>query len=179
MSSDFFFTYKNVLRYILMNKLDFLYSCFNLPFLEKIILYFFFNKSLSLDYSSFFNYAYLFRFFFGKKAFFTKVNSVYSFSKSFHSFSIQAFFEGKRLFSSIYFLTNDIFPFVTKSNLRKHYINGFNYLFLVLLFDLNIFPEKKTNSGLFDLRDSLGFKFFVRCSDIEASSILLTLLKIR
>jgi hypothetical protein len=176
---DFFFNYKNVLRYLLINKLEIFYSCFNLPFFEKVVVYFFLYKTMSLDDSSFYNYAYLFRFFFGKRAFFSKNKSVYNFNQSFHSFSIQIFFDGSRdFFSSIFFLVNDIFPFTSRSNVRKKFIVGFNYLFLVSLFDLNIFPEKKTNPGLFFLKDFLRFKFFIKCSDIEVSRIFLMSLKI-
>lgn len=176
--SDLFFTYKHVLRNCLLNKIGILFNSFKVPFLEKICCFFFVYKTNFINDNRYFNCAYLFRFFFGKTAFFSKIISFYGFSQSFYSFYIQIFFYERGLFSSIYFLINEVYPCLASSSLKKSFISGYCFLFLVLVLDVNIFLEKKTNPGLFDLKDFLGYKFYVRSDTLEEARFLLSLLKI-
>jgi hypothetical protein len=64
--NDLFFSYKHVFRFILINQMIF-FNTNQLPVIEKLIFTFKINNLVDLDDPRSFNYAYLFRFFFGRK----------------------------------------------------------------------------------------------------------------
>jgi hypothetical protein len=78
---DYYFTYKNTLRFLLISKLGNIKNTNNIPNIKKIIYYFYFKKLENLDDVELYNCFYLFKFFLGKKAFFTKTISFYSLGK--------------------------------------------------------------------------------------------------
>jgi len=75
------FTYKNTIRYILINKLGNISSLYDIPKIKKIIFYFSFNKLEDKDEVQIFNSFYLLKFFLGRNAFFTKNKSFFLLGK--------------------------------------------------------------------------------------------------
>lgn len=66
----------------------------------------------------------------------------------------------KWVYSCLYFLFNDIFSTIDKGSLQKG-IYSYNLpVYYLVLHDLNVFSEKKTNLGLFYLRQKLTLHFF-------------------
>jgi hypothetical protein len=64
--NDLYFSYKNVFRFILLNQL-FFFNTNQIPFVDKLVFNFKIYNLIDFDDPRSFNYAYLFRFFFGKK----------------------------------------------------------------------------------------------------------------
>lgn len=83
---DYYFTYKNNLRFLLIQKLNKINNSYNLPKLHKLIFYFFFKKLEDLNNVELYNSFYLFKYFFGRKVFFTKTFSFYSLGKYYYNF---------------------------------------------------------------------------------------------
>src|SRR5690606_12110489 len=113
MPLDYYFSYNNHIRFLILQKIGKINNTFMMPKILKIKLYFSINKILFLDSSSYFNCAYLFRFFLGKRTFFSKITSQYGFNESYHSFNIMTYFHDNFLkYSTIFYLVNDILPYV-------------------------------------------------------------------
>jgi len=78
---DLFFTYKYTIRYLLSHKLINNFNTYTIPNISKIIIYFSLKKFEDLDSVEIYNYFYLFRQFFGRKAFLSKTKSQFSLGK--------------------------------------------------------------------------------------------------
>jgi len=76
MFDDYMF-YKNSVRSILRFKSKNLYNINHIASLEKILLYFPVNKIDDIDDVQIYNYIYLYKFFFGRRAFLTKYKSFF------------------------------------------------------------------------------------------------------
>jgi hypothetical protein len=172
---DFFFSYKYVLRFVLIQQYGFFFNTFQIPFLKNLLIFFSINDLEDLDDARSFNYFYLFKFFFGNKSFFTRFRSFFSLGKTYYSFNIQSFFSGRFCFFPLFFLINDLLA-LTNSNHYKIFYLAFDSVSFSF-FDLNLFLEKKTNVGLFSLRDCLNFRFIFSCSDFVVRDLLLHLFK--
>lgn len=174
MSLDFLFHYRYNLRNLLILKFNKLNNSFMLPRLSKIILFFVIRKLDLLDQPKIYNYFYLVRFFFGKRAFINKYNSYFSLGKTYYNFDIVSIFTNIDMYPAIYFFVNDVQPFVNLKLARNYYFRS-NSFFSLLFWDLNVFTEKKTNIGLYDLCDPLQFKIYftgVKPNSISAKFLL-------
>lgn len=78
---DLFFTYKYTLRFLLIQKLGYKYNTYTLPNISNLIFYFSIKKLEDIDNIEIYNYFYLFKQFFGRKAFLSKIKSNYSLGK--------------------------------------------------------------------------------------------------
>jgi hypothetical protein len=78
---DYYFNYKNTYRFLLISKLGNIKNTYNIPKIKKVTFFFYFNKIEDLDDLQLYNSFYFFKFFLGKKAFFTKTYSIYSLGK--------------------------------------------------------------------------------------------------
>jgi hypothetical protein len=74
---DLYFVYKYNLRNILINKIGYYNNSYQIPNINKLILFFSLKKLDDLDDVQIYNYFYLFKFFFGKKAYFTKIKKFF------------------------------------------------------------------------------------------------------
>jgi len=149
-----------------------------MPYLNILLLFFSVNEIEQLDDSRTFNYFYLFRFFFGKKSFFTKFVSFFSYNRNFYNFNIQIVFKKSYCFFPLFFLVNDLL-FLTNINFFTWFFNPTKHnVFILRFFDMNLFLEKKTNAGLYSLVNNLNYKFFFECSDYDSSELLLILFKV-
>jgi len=175
---DYFFTYRYVLRFLLLQKYIYFNNTFTLPVLRSLLVFFSVADVPKLDDPRSFNYFYLFRFFFGKRCFFIKFSSVIGFNSVSYSFNIQMFLRNKSCFFPLFFLINDLLFLSSKNYWKFFFISRLNGCFFFLrFFDLNLFLQKKTNAGLYFLYDNLNYKFFFQYSDFLACQILVNSLK--
>jgi hypothetical protein len=82
------------------------------------------------------------------------------------------------MYHKIFFLLNDLIPFVEKINIKMGLFSSSLNIFYLLIKDYNIFGEKKTNLGLFFLKSFLNIKFFCNGVDIISTKIFLKNIKI-
>jgi len=155
---DYFFVYKHLLRFILLHKTNSFRNTFAVPSLKSLVLFVSLANVEYLEDSYFFNFIYLFRFFYGNRSFFSKFKTSYSLGRTYHSFTIQSFFFKRQCFFPIFFLINDVLAVTSKFNYHFFFKNS--NVFMVQFFDMNLFLEKKTNIGLFNLSSFLNYKLF-------------------
>jgi hypothetical protein len=81
----------------------------------------------------------------------------------------------KQVFYRLYYLCNDLFPVLERTNIIvKTHIKVCH----VIIKDVNIFAEKKTNLGLFAIKQYFNIKLFFIGIDSSLVNILLKNLKI-
>jgi hypothetical protein len=176
---DYFFSYKYVLRHILINQLGEVSNTYRLPLLHEVKVFFLVRGLEFLSHPRAFNYLYLSYFFLGAIPFLQEFNSTFDFGRSFHDYKITCSFV-KNCYSIIFFLTNELL-YVTNKNNYSIYDNYFSkgfQSFCLSYFDMNLFLEKKTSIGLYNLEDYLNFRFYIKCLTGESGLMLFNLLKI-
>lgn len=172
------FTYRYTLRSILMHRYFYFKNFFELPTLNSLLIYFSINEVEQLEDPRTFNYFYLIRFFFGRKSFFTKFSSFFSHNKNYYSFNVQIFLNKNDLFFPLFFLSNDLLA-LTSSKFINYFFTPTRFdIFVLRFFDMNLFLEKKTNAGLYNLLNNLNYKFFFECSNYEINELFLISFKI-
>lgn len=174
-SVDGFFNYIYLARFLLVHKTDVFSSTFDLPFLKRLVFFFSIIDLVDVDDPRVYNYHYLFRFFFGSKAFFTNFKSRFVLGKTFFSFNIVSFFFHRLSFFPVYFLANDVLPVVNK-NSYGYFFDG--VYFTMSFFDTNVFLEKKNNLGLFNLKNPLVAQFIFSSKNFYFYGMLLNILKV-
>lgn len=122
------------------------------------------------------NYFFFFKYYYGRRAYCVNYTTRFSLNVLYHSFNIQLIISKKDLLIFINFLFNDILPFCHK---RYSIIKSNNYDHITYkINDMNIFLEKKTHVGFFNLNDSLYIQFYCSGKGIENKN-LLHLLKLK
>jgi len=108
MEKDLFFYYKYIVRFLFYNKSAYLsnLNCFLIPKFNKIHLFFEILDLVDLDDSKVMNYFYLFRFFFGKKAFYSHYRTRFSLNVLYHNFLVNLVFTKSEIYFCIYFFFN-------------------------------------------------------------------------
>lgn len=75
---DYFFFYKYILRNILLLKLFSITNTYAIPLFKKLLLFFSLTNIADVDDVQIYNYLYLFKYFFGRRAFLTRRSSLFS-----------------------------------------------------------------------------------------------------
>jgi hypothetical protein len=84
----------------------------------------------------------------------------------------------KEIYNILFYYLNDYLSILDKVYFKSGvYSLKLNILYIVLK-DLTIFSEKKTNMGLYNLEDSLNLHMYFSGGDIKISKIFLKNLKI-
>jgi hypothetical protein len=175
---DLQFSYKNVFRFLSIHKCNFFSNSLQLPHLDYIYIYFSIFNNVDLDDVSSFNYFYLFKFFFGRKSFFSKITSRFHLGVTYFYFSIFSFFFNGFSFFGLCFFINDLLG-KSSSNFSSHSIISLGLNFFVFrFFDMNLFLEKKTNMGLFNLNHGMNLKLAFSCNDFFSCFFFLDFFKI-
>lgn len=169
------FNYTYLVRFLLIHKTDVFFSTFEVPLLRRLLFFFSVIDLSDLDDARVFNYYYLFRFFFGSKAFFTGFKTRFSLGRTFYSFNVVSFFSQRFSFFPMNFLINDVLPIINKNN-YGYYVDGFS--FTMSFFDMNLFLEKKNNLALFNLKNPLVSRFIFSSKNFHFYGMLLNLLKL-
>jgi hypothetical protein len=78
-----------------------------------------------------------------------------------HFFRIQLVLTKRDIFNALFFFSNDVMPFLSEQFLAisSHFLTYFIFVFVIR--DLNLFVEKKTSLGLFDLTEHLNLRIFI------------------
>jgi len=93
---DYKYFYKFLVRNILLHNLFYRKGIANIA---KLVLFFNVSKYSDLNVSEVYNYIYLFKYFFGRKAFITKIKSHFSLGKWAYSLKIMIVVSKRDLFS--------------------------------------------------------------------------------
>lgn len=168
LQSDLFFSYKNVLRFLLIHKCGYFENTYQLPIVKHLYVYFSLDDIVDFDDVTSFNYFYLFKFFFGRKAFFSRVRSIFHLGVTYYYFSVFSFFFDCYSYFILGFFVNDLLVFSNTLHLTSSVPSLSTGIFSFKFFDLNLFLEKKTNVGLYNLRNSLNLRFKFSCNDLNS-----------
>lgn len=169
---DYYFHYKYVLRFLLIQKCGLNYkNIYLIPKLYKLNTFFVIKNLIEFDDLRCSNYYFFFKHFFGRKANFVNYNSKFSLNVLYHSFNIQLIIVKQDIYFFINFLFNDILPYCQQ---RYNVLRFKNYITYVIL-DMNIFLEKKTHIGFFNLKNSLNMQFFCNGNKLEKLKLLILL----
>lgn len=178
---DYYSSYKNAFRFLIILKLGILYkkNTLNIPYLSKLSFFFSLSKFTDKDQISILNYFYLFKFFFGKNAFLSKYKSYYNLGTWYHNFKIFIIINKKDIYPILFYYLNDFLNVIDKIYFRYGiYSSKFNILYIVLK-DLTSFSERKTNYGLFNLEDSLNLHLYFSGGDLNSSKLIIKNLKFK
>lgn len=172
---DYYFFYKYTLRNILMNKYKF-NNTYSIPFLKELTMFIPLRKmegNTFMETREAYNYFYLFKFFFGYYSFINSFKSSFNVGLWTYSYNIQLSVKKKNIFNVLFYLLNDVLYLVDKSFLSSGIFSKDLNILYVNLRDLNLFSEKKTNLGLFNLNSELNILFKLGGGDHKTSKVLL------
>jgi hypothetical protein len=176
---DYYFTYKNSIRLVTLLKFNpiKLSNIHSIPTLSKLIFFFAISKSQDQDSVSNYNCLYLFKFFFGKNAFLSSYKSHFSLGLWYYSFKVSIIINKKQIYNILFYYLNDYIIILDKVYYKYGVFSSRLNILYIVLNDLTIFSEKKTNMGLFNLQDSLNLHMYFSGGDINTSKLLLQNLK--
>ena len=160
---DFFFYYKNVVRFFLfLKKSKSIYTFNDILKIDKSVVYFNLKNIVDLNNLSISNYYFFFKYFFGKIPFFSSYKYTFKLNISYYSFIILYNFKKSEIYYVLYFFVNDIYSLISKSSiLTKKESSYWEYT----INDMNFFIEKKNSIGFFHLKDHINFKFMFNRGD--------------
>jgi hypothetical protein len=165
---DFYFHYKYISRFLLLEKIGGFYkNTYTFPKIINLNTYFIIKNLVDFQNLKSSNYYFFFKYFFGKKAKFVNYKTRFALNVLYHNFYIQLIFAKKDLYIFINFLFNDILPFCNKRYIIINFKNSINFKIL----DMNIFLEKKTHVGFFNLKEPLNMRFLSYGSKIEKRNL--------
>lgn len=106
---DIFFYYYTVLRQVFTFR--FYRLCFLLPVFTGLLIFFPVRNLQELNHPRIFNYAYLFRFFFGRRSFVNEYTSFFNLGKYYYSFNIAIYYNAlKTIAIALTFLVYELQP---------------------------------------------------------------------
>jgi len=165
---DYYFHYKYVSRFLLLEKMGVSYkNTYTFPRILKLQYYFVIKNLVDFENLKSSNYYFFFKYYFGKKAKFINYNTRFSLNVLYHNFIIQLIIAKKNIYIFLNFLFNDILPFCNKRYIIINFKNSINFKIL----DMNIFLEKKTHVGFFNLKEPLYMKFSYYGAKIEKKKL--------
>lgn len=176
-SVDFFFNNKFSSRHYLIHKLHSVHGAL-LPHIIDLVLLFSLRDLETLDDVRLYNYFFFFKFFLGVRPIFSGYKSKFHLGKTTYSIKVQLM-GFVYAFDILYFFSNDVFALLDKSYLSTmYYRKRKSHQILYILKDMNLFIEKKTNIGLFNLKNSLNISFVFASNNKAGASLLLQTFKI-
>jgi len=171
-SFDFYFHYKNVGRFILLNKFSgFYFNSYDILQFLKVIVYFSVKDTDNIDDLSISNYYFFNFFFFGIQSIFFNFSSVFRLGVMYYSFVVQCIFINKFVFFILNFLLNE------KLEVMLMQIDSV-YFWRYSVSDLSLFIDKRAVVGLFYVVKPLDIFFFFS-SSWHNESMLFTLFKLK
>lgn len=173
------FFYITTVRFLLLNKLNLFNSFNNVPELQKLLLFFSITKIDDINHSQVYNYIYLFKFFFGRCAFISKIKSFFNLGVWTYSFRVGLMVSKKHVYSCLFFIVNDLLPCVDFLYLKNGIFSENLKIFYLIIKDVNIFTEKKTNLGLFSLEKNLNIHLYMEGVDLNSMHLFLCNLKLK
>jgi hypothetical protein len=155
---DLSFHYKNVCRFLLIQKIGYLtLSTHLVSEIAKVVVFFSVKDLVDFEDLRDSNYFFLLKFYFGRRAFVLNYRTEFSLNILYHSFIIQFISKGADVYFPINFILNDFKFCLTKKSFD---ISRHRKTLRFKVLDMNIFLERKTNVGFFNLKDKLNLRFF-------------------
>lgn len=176
---DHNFFYQHSIRSILVSKHPNIRNYSDIPTIPKITLSFPLKHLEDIDEVQVHNYLYLFKFFFGRRAFSTRTKSFYNSGKWTYSFSVSLIIKRHDVYKILFTILNDIIRAVENNYIGYGTLSRDLKISYIILKDVTIFGEKKTNLGLFSLKSSLSTKLHCIGADFYSTQISLRNLKIK
>lgn len=171
--------YSYTIRQILVHKLVLFKNRYDIPKINKLLYFFNLTKIEDLDDVQIYNYLYLFRYFFGKRAYLTRVKSFFNVGKWTYSLSVVLYYNSNKLYQNFFFFLNDFYLKSELLFLNKGHFSYIDKKYFVILKDLTLFSERKTNLGLFYLQQPLNLHIFYSGCDATNVRYFFTNLKMR
>ena len=132
---------------MLITKLfSFILNAYTVIFLQQLMLNVNFEKVTTVADESIYNYVYLNKFFFGRKSYINKYSYMFNMNKYFYSFIISVRIIKQAIFFTLSFLLNDVINLISLDYFR---LKEEKMTLNILINDMNIFTEKKTNLVFF------------------------------
>lgn len=172
---DFYFHYLHIVRFLCNSHFDF-NNTHLIPFLSKLTLFFSLRDLSTLEDPCVYNYFYLFRFFLGRRAFVSNYSSYYSLRVTYYSFDICISLRKANAFFPVAFYVNDLHRFLSLKGSHSYFLHPLCYT--ILIRDTNLFTERKTNLGLYNLKHPLHYRFFLSNGDLASSRFFLDSFKL-
>ena len=123
---DFFFYYKNIIRFMLfLKKSKNKYNFTSILELKKSIVYFSLKNIIDLNNLSISNYYYFFKYYFGKIPFFSSYKYNFKLNVSYYNFIILYNFKKKDIYYVLFFFINDIFFLISKKAININKENNY------------------------------------------------------
>jgi hypothetical protein len=116
---DFFFYYKNIIRFILfLKKSKIKFDFTDILEIKKSIIYFNIKNIIDLNNLSISNYYFFFKYFFGKVPFFSNYKYTFKLNVNYFNFIILYNFKKKEIYYILFFFINDIFLLISKNSIQ-------------------------------------------------------------
>jgi len=177
-SYDARFYYFHQIRHVLMNKIFISSNTYNIPSIVKLRYFFLLSRIEDIHDVQLYNYLYLFKYFFGKYAYLTRIRSFFNVGKWSYSLQVNLYLTNN-FYKHLFFFVNDIF-LMSESVYRKFGVYSYvPSIYYVTIMDLAIFSEKKTNLGLFFLSRPMTLHIFFKGGDVTNLSNVLNNFKMR
>lgn len=163
---DFFFHYKNIVRFILsLKKSKIKYNFTDILEVKKIIVFFNIKNISDLNNLSISNYFFFYKYFFGKIPFFSSYKYNFKLNINYYNFIISYNFKKKYIYYVFFFFVNDIYFTISKNLINiKRESSYWEYT----INDMNFFVERKNSIGFFNLKDYVNFQFiFNNCKYLD------------
>lgn len=172
---DLHFSYKYNFRFLLVQKLGNINNTFRNILIQKLFLYFVFTKLEDIHELELFNTFYLFKYFFGWNAFFSKTKSRFSLNKWYYSLNVRLILnKDKDIYKLLYLLINNIYINIDTLYIKKGIYSKKDNIFFYMFKDLSKFSEFKTNFGLIYLKQPLNLLIYLKgCNKNYLNNFLL------
>jgi hypothetical protein len=175
---DFNFFYKYSVRSLVMAKYSRIDNIFSIPVISKVVYFFILSRLEDVDDIQSYNFGYLFKYFFGRMAFVSRVKSFFNPGVWSYSFKISMMITGRDILPNFMFLVTEFVFRADKSFIRSGIFNKDLQIFYIIIKDMNLFSEKKTNLGLFQLYQDLNLHFFFKGIEYPGATYLLRNMKL-
>lgn len=162
---DYFFYYKFVCRFLLMNKNGSFLNTNQIPEISHSIIFFDIKGIRDLDDLRSLNYFYLVNFFFGKRASFIDLSSEFHLGLTFFHYRIFTSVGSIETCFSLGLFVNDFYAFTSRGYFAYNIYNPTCHSIVFNFKDMNLFLEKKNNMGFYFLRDSVKLNLIIKGTD--------------
>jgi hypothetical protein len=174
---DFNFLYKYSIRKILINKISVIKNTLEISDIKKINLLFNLKKLEDIDDTQLYNNFFLIKFFFGKIAYFSKTKKYFLLGTWYYNTTVQLILNKKKYIYLILFnVYNNIIINVEKKLINTFCKKNIN-VFALVVKDLNIYSELKTNMALFNIKKPLNIKIYFSGKNFKKNILLIKNLK--
>jgi len=165
--------YKYTIRNIIIHKYGQFTNSYQIPSINKIIYTFRLYKLEDLDDIQIYNYLYYFKFFFGGQGYLTKYKSFFNLGIWTYTLRVCMYIVHPMI---VYENTHLVFDEYLINIDRNAIVSGFYTksakIYYIILKDLNSFPERKTNIGLFNLSTNLLITLYLSNSSAVINKLL-------